>query len=141
MKILEKETDISTELISYQLTTLFLNPLSDLASQGNSQEQPLVFVVDVLDECGDYAAVSQIADCLRQIPTSTEVDWLIIFVTSRPSPPIVRNFFPSPNRYTQEIDLNTIDHAHSDIIKYTTSCLEEMAWKSARIRQRFRRLR
>lgn len=123
MKILEKETDISTELISYQLTTLFLNPLSDLASQGNSQEQPLVFVVDALDECGDYAAVSQIADCLRQI--SNQVDWLKIFVTSRPSPAIVQKFSPSNSRHTQEIDLNTID-AHSDIIKYTTACLEEL---------------
>ena len=87
-KTLENEVDISATPVQYQLTTLFTMPLSEL--QTNSLHQPLVFVIDALDECSDGLAI---AKALCQIASH----WLKVFITSRPQPGVMRVFSPLKN--------------------------------------------
>lgn len=121
IKALENEPDITTYPLRYQLTTLFLNPFAELSQQHITRDQPIVFVVDALDDCGDDAARSQIAYCLCQI--AALADWVKIFVTSRPLPELSRIF--SSNNSTRAFDLNTLD-VDNDIMIYTKSCLKEL---------------
>lgn len=118
-EVLEKEEDISATPLACQLSTLFTIPLSALNKQGNSPHDPLVFVVDALDECGDQSSRSQIANYLCQIAALS--DWLKVFVTSRPQLELMRAFSSSQ----VSLDLNSLDST-GDVTKYTRTCLQEL---------------
>lgn len=118
-EVLEKEEDISATPLAYQLSTLFTIPLAAINKQGNSPHDPLAFVVDALDECGDDSSRSQIANCLCQI--AALAGWLKVFVTSRPQPELVRAFSSSQ----VSLDLNSLDSA-GDVTKYTRTCLQDL---------------
>lgn len=120
LKALEKEPDVSTRPVNFQLSTLFLSPFSELSLQQSSRDKPIVLVIDALDECGDVESRSQIAKCLCKI--AALADWLKVFVISRPLPVLAREF-SSNNALC--LDLNTIS-ADNDIMVYTKSCLKEL---------------
>lgn len=117
---LEKETDISTSPLTYQLSTLFVTPFATLQQR---EGQPLIFVVDALDECGDKATRLQIADCLRRIAALTP--WLKVFVTSRPFPELAQVLDSSKSPAMATLDLNEAN-TESDIHLFTKSRIETL---------------
>lgn len=118
VKVLEKEPDIATALVPYQMKSLFLQPFAEIDQQKDMSRQPLVFVIDALDECGNAETRSEMAACLCQI--ASLADWLKVFVTSRPLPELSHILKP----VAFPIDLNAVD-AENDITRYTKSCLKE----------------
>ena len=120
LKAIENEPDISTSPLALQLTTLFIVPLEALQKQGYSRP-PLLFVIDALDESGDYASRALMADCLCRI--AVLADWLKVLVTSRPLPELSHVFETSHSSSVTSFDLNRVD-AEEDIIMYTRSRLE-----------------
>lgn len=117
---LENESDISGTPVTYQLTTLFTGPLPMVRGM---PREPLVFVIDALDECGDDTSRPQIVDSLLQIAKLTS--WLKVFITSRPQPEIMLAF-QTKNVRISVLDLNTLDPSN-DIMVYTRSCLQNLA--------------
>lgn len=120
-KALEQEEDISASPLAYQLLTLFVTPFENLQPH---KGQPVIFVIDALDECDDKLMRSQIIECLNHIATLSS--WLKVFVTSRPLPEFVKLFNSSQSPAITVIDLNEVD-AESDIFLYTKSRLEALA--------------
>lgn len=117
---LENESDISGTPVTYQLTTLFTGLLPMIREM---PREPLVFVIDALDECGDDTSRPQIVDSLLQIAKLTS--WLKVLITSRPQPKIL-HAFRSKNVRVDILDLNSIDPSN-DIMVYTKSCLQDLA--------------
>ncbi|KAK4097985.1 hypothetical protein N658DRAFT_432935, partial [Parathielavia hyrcaniae] len=72
-----------------QWKSLVLEPLAHLG--GEAFSQPLVIVVDALDECDNKDDVSLLVRCLAAAVTVEQVD-LRIFVTSRPDQPMNVSF-------------------------------------------------
>ena len=120
LQAVEKEPDITTRPINFQLTTLFIHPLTVPRKQGYSRP-PLPFLVDTLDESGDYASQKQMADCLCRIAALT--DWLKVLLTSRPLPELSHVFESSHTSTATSFNLNQVD-AEEDITTYTRSRLK-----------------
>lgn len=123
IKTLDDDIDISTETISDQFSALFIKPAEELSKETASDVQPFIFVIDALDECDDDSSRLELADCLAQIATLQPMDWLKIFVTSRPSQDLAR-YFQSPR--SDHVDLAMVN-TENDIAFYTRFHLENLA--------------
>lgn len=123
MHSLKDEPDITSRSIEQQLKVLFREPLTKIA-RGGSRSQPLVFVIDALDECCDNHDASQrrLADGLCQI--SALASWLKVFVTSRPTDDLMWKLSPTDTRVLS-INLNDMD-TEKDIKLYTQASLKEL---------------
>jgi hypothetical protein len=76
-----------------QWELLILKPLSKL--KAGLIQQPLVLVIDALDECDSDNNVREILRLLSKAKT-LETVWLRIFLTSRPKTPIQLGFHKMP---------------------------------------------
>ena len=76
--------------LARQLDMPFTKPFANLREQFYL-EQPLLFIIDALDESGDKTSRAEIANCLCQIVNLTS-RLKRVFVTSRPLPELARAF-------------------------------------------------
>ena len=110
LEVFDDEPDISSNSLTYQLNALFFKPLSNLKQQQRTPEQPLVVVIDALDECGDNKSRMEIAQSLSQI--AALVPWLKFFITSRPLPALEQRFSSMDPSAIEIIDLSVINAEH-----------------------------
>ena len=96
---------------------LILKPLSKL--EAGSLRQPLILVIDALDECDDDSDIKQILRLLSEAKT-LETIRLRIFLTSRPETPIRLGFRKMPGILHQDLILHEIPRRTVDngILKF-----------------------
>jgi hypothetical protein len=101
----------------YQWELLILKPLSKL--EAGSLQQPLILVIDALDECDDDSDIKQILRLLSEAKTLETVR-LRIFLTSRPETPIRLGFRKMPGILHQDLILHEIPRrtVDNDILKF-----------------------
>jgi hypothetical protein len=103
--------------------TLFLQLLKDLQ---NPPKDPLVLVLDALDECGDTRARPKLLRIL--FDASSQHSWLKIIVTSRPERDIETFFQKLDNSsLNQSHDLASDEEVQGDIRLFAKSRFSEIA--------------
>ena len=107
--------------LARQLDMPFTKPFANLREQFYL-EQPLLFIIDALDESGDKTSRAEIANCLCQIVNLTS-RLKRVFVTSRPLPELSHVFESSHTSTATSFNLNQVD-AEEDITTYTRSRLK-----------------
>jgi hypothetical protein len=103
--------------------SLFLDFIRSLPRHSN--EHPLVFVIDALDECGDTQSRLDVLKALTD--AAAQAPWLKIIVTSRPEADIQR-FFKGPARLSHSsYDLATDQGASDDLRTFARSQFDLVA--------------
>ena len=102
--------------------TLFLDFILSLPGQPN--EQPLAFVIDALDECGNSQSRPEILKALTD--AAALAPWLKIIITSRPEADIER-FFNGLAGSHSSYDLATDQKASDDLRTFARSQFDLMA--------------
>ena len=101
--------------------SLFLDLIRSLPHR---PEQPLVFVIDALDECGDPRSRPAILKALAN--AAAQAPWLKMIITSRPEVDI-QHFFDTPTQSSYLYDLATDQDATADIQTFARSQFELVA--------------
>jgi hypothetical protein len=96
---------------SYQWKFLIQEPLLKL--EASSLQQPLILVIDALDECDGDNDIRRIINLLSEAKTLETVR-LRIFLTSRPETPIRLGFLNMPGILHQDLILHKIARATVD---------------------------
>ena len=109
-----------TEALRPQFTGLIKGPVTELA-WGN--REPLVIVVDALDEIGTAEDRRQLIAIFHEMSGLTP--WLKVILTSRPDPDI-RRFFNRPGQTFRDLDLN-MRSSLSDILTATRVRMRDIA--------------
>jgi hypothetical protein len=103
--------NVASQVRRNQWKLLILEPLSKL--EARSLRQPLILVIDALDECDGDNDIRRILDLLSKAKT-LETIWLRIFVTSRPEIPIRLGFHKMLGILHQDLILYKIPRATMD---------------------------
>ncbi|THH07064.1 hypothetical protein EW145_g3641 [Phellinidium pouzarii] len=128
VEALKRDAGLGQQAIQLQFDGLFRYPLEQLQSSGSfARHDPIVFVVDALDECGEFASRRQILTCLLQLQRL--VPCIKVFITSRPTEDISRIFL-------QAVNLSSVfqfplheDDAQEDIFLYSRKWVEKMTFE------------
>ena len=94
---------IGSRTLRDQWQHLILGPLSQL----KDQLEPMIVVIDALDECDDEEDAESILELLSQAKTLSSVR-LLVFVTSRPETPIRHGFHATPGDIHRDFVLHHI---------------------------------
>jgi hypothetical protein len=123
-KAINAKSDIGYALPPEQLQNLIIGPLRNVGSHA----QPLLIVIDALDECKDEKATSTILMALSQY--IDEIPFLNVLVTSRPEED-VRRTFRSLQECSNVLDLHLVDRSlvDCDIRRFLNFRLTQMAKK------------
>lgn len=105
-KAINDDPDITSKSLKEQFEKLLLQPLLSL-DRLDQQPQTTVIVVDALDECEHDPDVENIIQLLPLLQKVKSVR-LRIFLTSRPEPPISREFSNIGNHEYQNLALHEI---------------------------------
>ena len=106
-KVIDAKPDIGYALPPEQLQKLIVGPLQNLGSHS----QPILIVIDALDECKDEKATSTILMALSQHIDA--IPFLNVFVTSRPEED-VRKTFRLLKDHSNILDLHLVDRTLVD---------------------------
>jgi hypothetical protein len=117
---IDKHLDIAEQGLYDQWKQLIFEPLSKL--KANQVPQPLVFVLDALDECDGAQDVEHILQLLTEVQTLGSIQ-LRIFITSRPETPIRFGFNQMPGILHQDLVLQDVspDIINNDILIFFKS--------------------
>ena len=115
-EVVAKDPSIPTKALEIQLQKLILEPLQQVL--GESKE-PIVFIIDGLDECEGEDMQSNILRLLGSVfqrPSVGGCDRICFIVTSRPEPWIQDEFTIEPlSSITRQIFLGQTSEANEDI--------------------------
>lgn len=104
---LRNNPDLADSALMLRFKGLIMEPLQ--AIEGSTPPNPLVIIVEALDETGTWESQKSLVSCLLQL--SQLVPWLKIILTSRPNEDI-RDFFSDENKaYVRERDLAQEDES------------------------------
>jgi hypothetical protein len=122
IKVIRNKIDIGYAQPPDQLQKLIIEPLQKIGSHS----QPILIIIDALDECKDQKASSVILMLLSQY--IDVVPFLKVFVTSRPEEDVRQTFRLLKNR-SNVLDLHLIDRTlvDNDIRHFLNIRLPEMA--------------
>ncbi|KUL83146.1 hypothetical protein ZTR_10986 [Talaromyces verruculosus] len=101
-----KDQGISDKLLNVQFEKLLRRPLLEL-DQSSRQKQPLVIVIDALDECEREIDIKVLLQLLPQVAEAESIR-LRFFLTSRPELPTVLGFREIQNRDRRNLVLHEI---------------------------------
>ena len=114
--IVAYDPSIPTKALEIQLQKLILEPLQQVSEES---KQPIVIIIDGLDECEGEEAQSNILRLLGSVfqrPSVTGCDRICFIVTSRPEPWIHDEFTIEPlSSITRQIFLGQTSEANDDI--------------------------
>ncbi|KAL7904007.1 hypothetical protein GGI35DRAFT_248894 [Trichoderma velutinum] len=121
---IDADPTISDKGLKEQFDKLILQPLSTVSSNAGKAE-PIVIVIDALDECDPEDKVKLIIHHLSRAKSSV----LKIFVTSRPELPIRLGFSAIKGKYQDqilhEISKQVIEHDISRFLKHELATIRE----------------
>jgi hypothetical protein len=101
------DSNLTSESMAYSLFLDFIRKLP------RHPEHPFVFVVDALDECGDYRSRQGVLKVLTD--AAAQAPWLKVIITSRPEADI-QTFFTAPTQSAHtRYDLATDKGASDDL--------------------------
>ena len=106
-KVIDIQPDIGYALPPEQLEKLIIGPFRNIGSHS----QPILIVIDALDECKDEKATSTILMALSQYINA--IPFLKLLVTSRPEQD-ARQTFRSLEPYSNILDLHLVDRTLVD---------------------------
>jgi hypothetical protein len=113
------DSNLTPESMTYSLFLEFIRKLSC------HPEHAFVFVIDALDECGDYQSRPGILKVLTD--AAAQAPWLKVIITSRPEADIQRFFTtPTQSAHTQ-YDLATDKCASDDLRTFTRNQFQSVA--------------
>jgi hypothetical protein len=110
-KAISSNPHVASQVRRDQWKLLILEPLSKL--EAGSLQQPLVLVIDALDECDGDNDIRGILQLFSKVKTLGTVG-LRIFVTSRPETPIRLGFHNMPGILHQDLILHEIPQGTVD---------------------------
>jgi hypothetical protein len=122
-KAASNNRDVASKTQKEQWRLLISGPLSKL--EAGSTQEPLLLVIDALDECDNELKVKQILDILLGAAT-VGASRLRVFLTSRPDPPIMTKFQRNLGILHEELVLQKEppETVKRDISAYFTSRLD-----------------
>jgi len=128
-KAISDNPNVASKVQQDQWKLLILEPLSKLES--GSLQQPLIIVIDALDECDGDEDIQRILDLLSKAAVLKTIR-LRIFVTSRPEIPIRLGFREMPGILHQDLILHGIPRAsvNEDILTFFKDKFEVIRKKS-----------
>ena len=114
--VVANDPSIPTKALEIQLQKLILEPLQQISEES---EQPIVIIIDGLDECEGEDVQSNLLRLLGSVfqrPTSGGCDRVCFIVTSRPEPWIQDEITTEPlSNITRQIFLGQTSEANDDI--------------------------
>ena len=117
--VVANNPSIPTKALEIQLQKLILEPLQQLSEES---KQPIVIIIDGLDECegeGVQSNVLRLLGSVFQRPSVGGCDRLCFIVTSRPEPQIHDEFTMDPlSSVTRQIFLGQTPEANDDILTF-----------------------
>ncbi|TCD61368.1 POC1 centriolar protein [Steccherinum ochraceum] len=116
--------DVAERSLVEQFAILILEPLRALPEEYRATGEPLVIVLDGLNECGDARSRKELLFVLSQKTTQLP-SWLRIIVTSREERDIVDAFESSPNIRSQGLDIST-ESNKLDIMLYIREAMRRI---------------
>jgi hypothetical protein len=127
---ISNDKGISARVLKDQWNVLVLQPLSQL--EPGSFQQPLLIVIDALDECEKEGDVRQILYLLTNFRQLSQFSYRV-FITSRPEIPIQHGFSIVPGQDHQDFILHNIPRSivDDDIFKYLEHGLRDIQRKQA----------
>jgi hypothetical protein len=122
-----EHSNIASQTLRDQLRQLVLGPLSKLDS--NFSPQPLIIVVDALDECDGENDIRAILQLFAEARSLKKVQ-LRVFLTSRPEIPIRHGLYQIPDAERRDFVLHhispsIIDHDISIFLEYNFSIIRQ----------------
>lgn len=105
-KAVQEDQDISDNSLNVQFQKLLQQPLLDL-EQSSQQKQPMVIIIDALDECDQRKDIEHL---LQLLPQAQQVESIRLrfFLTSRPELPTDLGFRKIENRHHRHLVLHEI---------------------------------
>jgi hypothetical protein len=113
------DPNLTPESMMYSLFLDFIRKLSSYP------EHAFVFVIDALDECGDYLSRPGILKVLTD--AAAQAPWLKVIITSRPEADIQRFFTRSTQSAHAQYDLATDPGASDDLRTFARNQFELVA--------------
>ena len=114
--VVSNDPSIPTKALEIQLQKLILEPLQQVSEES---KQPIVIIIDGLDECEDEDVQSIILRLLGSVfqrPSAGGCERICFIVTSRPEPWIYEEFAIGPlSSITRHIFLGQTSEANNDI--------------------------
>ena len=115
-EVVANDPSIPTKALEIQLQKLILEPLQQVSEQS---KQPIVIIIDGLDECegeDEQSNVLRLLGSVFQRPSVSGCDRICFIVTSRPEPWIHDEFAIEPlSSITRQIFLGQTPEANDDI--------------------------
>ena len=118
-EVIANDPSIPTKALEIQLQKLILEPLQQISEES---KEPIVIIIDGLDECQDEEVQSNVLRLLGSVfqgPSVGGCDRICFIVTSRPEPWIHDEFTIEPlSSITRQIFLGQTSEANDDIRTY-----------------------
>ena len=125
LSIIENDPDIAHSPLHYQFSRLIVDPI---ISSFSATDEPIVIVVDALDECSDAKGRSMLLDVLAKHSFDIRQNTRIL-ITSRPESDIKKEFEGKSHIVVQELNLDTASNRH-DILHFLRGRLQTIHSKN-----------